>query len=199
MANASRSSWATNLYRQPGRTPACSFLTQASSSIAARRLLPGPTRLYARILATLLVGLLDTPNGGPGVEADQLAALDNNASVANPKQHPVCVGGRSVSVAHPDALSNPGLAGISFSDIVTNTAASLRGRQQRLQHSEAFAPQHVREIEREVRLASRQASILTSQRQSPTAWSAAPRRVARHRARSSTDPPFAFDAAPSLR
>src|SRR5215210_1781290 len=105
-ANASKSSWVTNLYRLPGRTPACSFLTQASSSI---RLLPGPARLYARNLATLLVGFLDTPNGGPGVETDQFAALDNNAPVANPKQYPVGVGRRAVCVAHPDALSNPGL------------------------------------------------------------------------------------------
>src|SRR5215212_11727202 len=88
MANASRSSWATNLYRQPGRTPACSFLTQASSSIAARRLLPGPARLYARILATLLVGLLDTPNGGPGVEADQLAASTTMPRSPTPSNTP---------------------------------------------------------------------------------------------------------------
>src|ERR671911_1235105 len=110
-ANASRSSWATNLYRLASRTPACSFLlTQAISSIVARGLLPGPCCLEARVLATPhLVGLLDTPYGGPGVEADQLAALDNNASVANPKQYPVCVGGRAVGVAYPDALSNPGL------------------------------------------------------------------------------------------
>ena len=72
-------------------------------------MLPGPARLFARNLATLLVGFLDTPNGGPGVEADQLAALDNNAPVANPKQYPVGVGRRAVCVAHPDALSNPGL------------------------------------------------------------------------------------------
>src|SRR5215204_6249014 len=34
-------------------------------------------------------------------------------------------------------------SGISFSDIVSDIAASLRGRQLRLQHSEAFAPQHL--------------------------------------------------------
>src|ERR687894_2269533 len=91
-------------------------------------------------------------------------------------------------------------SGISFSDIVFDIAASLRDRQLRLQHSEVFAPQHVREIEREVKsLASRQALILTSRRQSATAWSAVPQRVACHRARSSTDPPFALDAAFSLR
>src|ERR671911_2171667 len=44
------------------------------------------------------------------------------------------------------------VSGISFSDIVSDIAASLRGRQLLLQHSEAFAPQHVREIEREMRL-----------------------------------------------
>src|ERR687890_1917995 len=44
------------------------------------------------------------------------------------------------------------VSGISFSDIVSDIAASLRGRQLRLQHSEAFAPQHVREMEREMKL-----------------------------------------------
>src|SRR5918998_6212150 len=109
-ANASRSSWATNLYRLAGRTPACSLLTQASSLLLRGGWRPSPSYLEARVLATLhLVSLLDTPNRGPGVEADQLAALGNNASVANPKQYSVCVGGRAVGVAYPDALSNPGL------------------------------------------------------------------------------------------
>jgi hypothetical protein len=79
-----------------------------------------------------------SPNGGPGVEADQLPAFDHNVPISHPEQYPVCVGERAVGVAHPDALSNPG-PGISFSDI----AASLRGRQLRLQHSEASAPQHL--------------------------------------------------------
>ena len=105
-ASASRSSWATNLYHPPGRTPVCCFLAQASSSIACRTRSVSPVR---RDLGTLLVGLLDTPNGSPGVEADQLAALDNDAPVANAKQYPVRVGGRAVGVAHPDTLSDPGL------------------------------------------------------------------------------------------
>src|SRR5918994_2071518 len=85
-ANASRSSWATNLYRLSGRTPACSLLTQASSLLLRGGGRPSPSCLEARVLATLhLVSLLDTPNRGPGVEADQLAALDNNASVAHPQ------------------------------------------------------------------------------------------------------------------
>jgi hypothetical protein len=79
-----------------------------------------------------------SPNVGPGVEADQLPAFDHNAPISHPEQYPVCVGERAVGVAHPDALSNPG-PGISFSDI----AASLRGRQLRLQHSEASAPQYL--------------------------------------------------------
>ena len=90
---------------------------------------PRPLRLF---------GLLYTPNGGPGVEADQPPAFDHNAPISHPEQYPVCVGERAVGVAHPDALSNPG-PGISFSDI----AASLRGRQLRLQHSEASAPQYL--------------------------------------------------------
>jgi hypothetical protein len=54
-------------------------------------------------------------------------------------------------------------SGISFSDIVSDIAATLRARQLRLKHSEVFAQQHVRAIEREVRpLASRQALILIS-------------------------------------
>src|SRR3712207_3609124 len=34
-------------------------------------------------------------------------------------------------------------SGIPFSDIVSDIAASLRGRQLRLQHSEAFVPEHL--------------------------------------------------------
>src|SRR5918998_6624196 len=56
-------------------------------------------------------------------------------------------------------------SGIPFSDIVSDIAASLRGRQLRLQHSEAFAPQHAPEFESGNRRCAPHMVILPPQRQ----------------------------------
>jgi glycine/D-amino acid oxidase-like deaminating enzyme len=106
---------------------------QWRAAVAVSRSLPGPPHPETGILAALLVSLLDTRNRGPGVEANQLAALDHNAAITHPKQHPVCVGGRAVSVAHPDPPSNPGLG-----DLLLRHACLPRERRQlHPQHSEA--------------------------------------------------------------